>query len=380
MTFPGITHFSVKDESKMVLMGFIGFLDPPKESAKIAIDKLNEKGIRVIVLTGDNEEVTRCICEKVGIHSSHIVSGSQVNRSSDAALLRLLYDTNIFVKLSPIEKARIVRLLKEAGNVVGYMGDGINDSPSLTNADVGISVDTAVDIAKETSDIILLEKDLNVLLDGAIEGRKTFANLLKYIKMAVSFNFGEVLSVLIASIILPFLPITPIQLLVQSLLYDFGQLSLPFDNVDNEYVSKPRKWNLKDLRNFMFFMGPTSSIFDLMVFASLWFGFGLRLQDAPLFQTIWFCYGVVSNLVGLHIIRTAKTPFIKSNASLPVYISSITLSIIALIVPFTVLGKWIGLVSFSPIYLIVIIGFPILYCFIASIVKKLYIRKYGEWI
>lgn len=380
MTFCGITHFSVKDESKMVLMGFIGFLDPPKESAKIAIDKLNEKGIRVIVLTGDNEEVTRCICEKVGIHSSHIVSGSQVNRSSDAALLRLLYDTNIFVKLSPIEKARIVRLLKEAGNVVGYMGDGINDSPSLTNADVGISVDTAVDIAKETSDIILLEKDLNVLLDGAIEGRKTFANLLKYIKMAVSFNFGEVLSVLIASIILPFLPITPIQLLVQSLLYDFGQLSLPFDNVDNEYVSKPRKWNLKDLRNFMFFMGPTSSIFDLMVFASLWFGFGLRLQDAPLFQTIWFCYGVVSNLVGLHIIRTAKTPFIKSNASLPVYISSITLSIIALIVPFTVLGKWIGLVSFSPTYLIVIIGFPILYCFIASIVKKLYIKKYGEWI
>lgn len=380
MTFPGITHFSVKDESKMVLMGFIGFLDPPKESAKIAIDKLNKKGIRVIVLTGDNEEVTRCICEKVGIHSSHIVSGSQVNRSSDVALLRLLYDTNIFVKLSPIEKARIVRLLKEAGNVVGYIGDGINDSPSLTNADVGISVDTAVDIAKETSDIILLEKDLNVLLDGAIEGRKTFANLLKYIKMAVSFNFGEVLSVLIASIILPFLPITPIQLLVQSLLYDFGQLSLPFDNVDNEYVSKPRKWNLKDLRNFMFFMGPTSSIFDLMVFASLWFGFGLRLQDAPLFQTIWFCYGVVSNLVGLHIIRTAKTPFIKSNASLPVYISSITLSIIALIVPFTVLGKWIGLVSFSPIYLIVIIGFPILYCFIASIVKKLYIRKYGEWI
>lgn len=376
----GITHFSVKDESKMVLMGFIGFLDPPKESAKIAIDKLNEKGIRVIVLTGDNEEVTKCICEKVGIHSSRIVSGSQVSRSSDAALLRLLYDTNIFVKLSPIEKARIVRLLKESGNVVGYMGDGINDSPSLTNADVGISVDTAVDIAKETSDIILLEKDLNVLLDGAIEGRKTFANLLKYIKMAVSFNFGEVLSVLIASMVLPFLPITPIQLLVQSLLYDFGQLSLPFDHVDSEYVTKPRKWNLKDLRNFMFFMGPTSSIFDLMVFASLWFGFGLRLQDAPLFQTIWFCYGVVSNLVGLHIIRTAKTPFIKSNASLPVYASSITLSIIALIVPFTLLGKWIGLVSFSPIYLVVIIGFPILYCFIASIVKRLYIKKYGEWI
>ena len=376
----GINTFSVKDESKMVLMGFIGFLDPPKETAKQAIDRLNEKGIRVIVLTGDNADVTKCICDKVGINSSRIVSGNKISRLSDIALLRLLYDTNIFVKLSPIEKARIVRILKEAGNVVGYMGDGINDSPSLTNADVGISVDTAVDIAKETSDIILLEKDLNVLLDGAIEGRKTFANLLKYIKMAVSFNFGEVLSVLIASIVLPFLPITPIQLLVQSLLYDFGQLSLPFDNVDAEYVTKPRKWNLKDLRNFMFFMGPTSSIFDLMVFASLWFGFGLRLPESALFQTIWFSYGVVSNLIGLHIIRTAKTPFIKSNASGPVYATSILLSIVALIVPFTFIGKWIGLVPFAPIYLIVIIGFPILYCFIASFVKKLYIKKYGEWI
>lgn len=375
-----ISNFSVKDESKMVLMGFIGFLDPPKESAKQAIDRLNEKGIRVIVLTGDNEYVTKCICDKVGINSARIISGNKISKLSDMALLRLLYDTNIFVKLSPIEKARIVRLLKEAGNVVGYMGDGINDSPSLTNADVGISVDTAVDIAKETSDIILLEKDLNVLLDGAIEGRKTFANLLKYIKMAVSFNFGEVLSVLIASIVLPFLPITPIQLLVQSLLYDFGQLSLPFDNVDAEYVTKPRKWNLKDLRNFMFFMGPTSSIFDLMVFASLWFGFGLRLPQSALFQTIWFSYGVVSNLIGLHIIRTAKMPFVQSNASTPVYATSILLSIVALIVPFTFIGKWIGLVPFAPIYLVVIIGFPILYCFIASFVKKLYIRKYGEWI
>lgn len=260
------------------------------------------------------------------------------------------------------------------------MGDGINDSPSLTNADVGISVDTAVDIAKETSDVILLEKDLNVLLDGALEGRRTFCNLLKYIKMAVSFNFGEVLSVLIASILLPFLPITPIQLLVQSLLYDLGQLSLPFDNVDNEYLQKPRKWDLKSLLYFMLFMGPTSSIFDLMVFASLWFGFSLRIPDSSLFQTIWFSYGVVSNLIGLHIIRTGKTPFLQSNAAKPVYVTSVLLSIIALIVPFIFLGKWIGLVPFSPIYLAVIIGFPILYCFIATIVKKLYIKKFGEWI
>lgn len=375
-----ISHFSVSDESKMVLMGFIGFLDPPKESAKQAIEHLNHRGVRVIVLTGDNAEVTKSICDKVNLNSPRIVLGSQIEKLSDAGVLRLLRSTNIFAKLSPIQKARIVRLLKDAGNVVGYMGDGINDSPSLTNADVGISVDTAVDIAKETSDIILLEKDLNVLLDGAIEGRRTFANLLKYIKMAVSFNFGEVLSVLIASIFLPFLPITPIQLLVQSLLYDIGQLSLPFDHVDEEYVAKPRQWNLKDLRNFMFFMGPTSSSFDLMVFASLWFGFGLRLSDAALFQTIWFSYGVVSNLIGLHIIRTAKTPFVQSNASKPVYATSIILSIIALIVPFTILGNWIGLVPFDVKYLSVIIGFPILYCFIATFVKKQYIKKYGEWI
>lgn len=375
-----IHNFSVKDESKMVLMGFIGFLDPPKESAKVAIDRLNKKGVRVIVLTGDNAEVTRCICNKVNISSPKIVLGSQIDKLSDIAVLRLLRRTNIFAKLSPIQKARIIRLLKDNGNVVGYMGDGINDSPSLTNADVGISVDTAADIAKETSDIILLEKDLNVLLDGALEGRCTFSNLMKYIKMAVSFNFGEVLSVLIASVLLPFLPITPIQLLVQSLLYDLGQMSLPFDNVDNEYLEKPRKWDLKSLLHFMLYMGPTSSIFDLMVFASLWFGFDLRANDASLFQTIWFSYGVVSNLIGLHIIRTAKTPFVKSNASKPVYATSVLLSIIALIVPFTFIGKWIGLVGFSPIYLIVIIGFPILYCFIASIVKKLYIKKYGEWI
>lgn len=375
-----ISNFSVKDENKMVLMGFIGFLDPPKESAKIAIDKLNKKGIRVIVLTGDNAEVTKCICRKVNINSNNIILGSKIDTLSDIALSRLLRSTNIFAKLSPIQKARIIRVLKENGNIVGYMGDGINDSPSLINSDVGISVDTAVDIAKETSDIILLEKDLNVLLDGAIEGRRTFSNLLKYIKMAVSFNFGEVLSVLIASIFLPFLPITPIQLLVQSLLYDIGQMSLPLDNVDEEYVSNPQRWNLKSIKNFMLVMGPTSSIFDLMVFATLWFAFGLRLPDAALFQTIWFSYGVVSNLVGLHIIRTAKTPFIKSNASKYVYISSILLSIIAMIVPFTIIGKWIGLVPFSLNYLLVIIGFPILYCFIASFVKKFYIKKYKEWI
>lgn len=257
---------------------------------------------------------------------------------------------------------------------------GINDTPSLTNSDVGVSVDTAVDIAKETADIILLEKDLNVLLDGVNEGRRTFANLLKYIKMAVSFNFGEVISVLIACVILPFLPITTIQLLVQGLLYDIGQLSIPFDNVDEDYIKSPRKWDLKSLRKFMIFMGPLSSCFDLIVFASLWYIFKLRAPQVALFQTVWFSYGVVSNLFGLHIIRTGKVPFVQSNASKPVYATSIILSIVAILVPFTALGRYIGLVAIPLPLIGLIILVPILYCFVALFAKKVYIKKYGEWI
>ena len=375
-----IKKFSVKDESKMVLIGFVGFLDPPKESAKGAIERLNKDGIRVIVLTGDNEYVTKAICDKVNINTDKIVLGSKIEKLSDAAVRRLLKKTNVFAKLSPIQKARIIRILKDAGNVVGYMGDGINDAPSMHNAEVGISVDTAVDITKETADIILLEKDLDVLTDGVVEGRKTFGNLQKYIKMAVSFNFGEVLSVLIASVLLPFFPITPIQLLVQSLLYDIGQLSIPYDNVDKEYLEKPRVWNMKSLKRFMLVMGPTSSIFDLMIFAILWFVFELRLPDAALFQSIWFSYGVVSNLVGLHVIRTSKTPFIQSNASKAVYATSIGLSIIAIIIPFTFIGQYIGLVPIPLQYFSIILCVPILYCILASFIKRRYIKKYGEWL
>lgn len=373
-----IENFGVQDEKNMILLGFIGFLDPPKESAKNAIEKLNKNGIRVIVLTGDNMEITRCICNKVGINSKDIVSGSQIDKLADNGVLRLLRKTNIFVKLSPIQKARIVRLLKESGNVVGYMGDGINDSPSLTNSDVGISVDTAVDIAKESADIILLEKDLNVLLDGVREGRKTFANLMKYIKMAVSFNFGEVFSVIVASVLLPFLPETPIQLLVEGLLYDFGQLTLPFDNVDKEYLEKPKKFSIRSLKNFMLFMGPLSSMFDMIVFASMWFIF--RVREIALFQTIWFSYSIVSNLVGMHVIRTAKIPFVQSNANKIVYFSSILLSIIGVLVPYTFIGRSIGLTAIPFKYLSIIIIVPVLYCFVAQFAKKIYIKKHGEWL
>ena len=370
--------FDVSDEKNMVLLGFIGFLDPPKESAKESIKKLNQVGIRVIVLTGDNAEVTKCICSKVGINSNKIVLGTQLDKLSDTAVLRLLKKTNIFAKLSPIQKARIVRLLKDAGNIVGYMGDGINDSPSLTNSDVGISVDTAVDIAKESADIILLEKDLNVLLDGVSEGRRTFVNLMKYIKLATSFNFGEVMSVIIASALLPFLPETPIQLLVEGLLYDFGQMTLPFDHVDKEDLQKPKKLDIKSLKHFMFFWGPLSSCFDMVVFACLWFFFNIR--EAALFQTIWFSYSIVSNLVGMHIIRTAKLPFIQSNAHKAVYISSISLIIIGLLVPFTGLGAMIGLVPMQFSDIVLIFGVTFLYCIVAIFAKKVYLKKYKEWI
>lgn len=375
-----IEHFQVKDESKMVLIGLIGFLDPPKESAKKAIEKLNQNGIRVIVLTGDNEYVTQAICEKVNINTNRIILGNQIDKLSDMALRRLLKTTNVLAKLSPIQKARIIRILKEAGNVVGYMGDGINDSPSLINAEVGISVDTAVDIAKETADIILLEKDLNVLNDGVIEGRKTFGNLMKYIKLAASFNFGEVSSILIASIFLPFFPITPIQLLVQSLIYDVGQLSLPMDHVDQEYTQKPRRWDMQSLKHFMLWMGPTSAIFDLLIFSLLWFVFGIKESQASLFQTIWFSYGIISNLIGLHIIRTAKIPFVQSNASRTVYLFTIAICVIAIIVPFTLLGRWLGLVPLTPFFIVFIFIIPILYCFLAMMVKKRYIKKYGDWV
>ena len=370
--------FGVSDEKNMVLIGFIGFLDPPKESAKSSIEKLGKNGIRVIVLTGDNVEVTKCVCDKVGIKSRKIVTGAQIDKLADLGVKRLLKKTHIFAKLSPIQKARIVRLLRDDGHIVGYMGDGINDSPSLINSDVGISVDTAVDIAKESADVILLEKDLHVLLDGVKEGRHTYANLMKYIKLATSFNFGEVMSVIIASVLLPFLPETPIQLLVEGLLYDFGQLTLPLDNVDEEYLNKPKRFNVKSLKNFMLFMGPLSSCFDLIVFVLVWYTF--HIHEAAVFQTIWFCYSIVSNLLGMHIIRTAKIPFKQSHASTAVYVSSILLSIIAMIIPFTFIGTAIGLTALSLKYYSIIIGVPILYCFVAIFAKKVYIKKYGEWI
>ena len=370
--------FNSTDEKDMTLLGFIGFLDPPKESAKEAIEGLNNAGIRVMVLTGDNVEVTRCVCNKAGINSKEIITGNKIDTLSDVALSRLLKRNNIFAKLSPIQKARIVRVLKQNGNVVGYMGDGINDSPALTNSDVGISVDTAVDIAKETADIILLEKDLNVLLDGAMERKK---NICKFNEIYKNGNKLQLWGSSFSNYCkhcTTILPETPIQLLVEGLLYDFGQMTIPFDNVDKELIGKPKKLNIKSLKRFMFFMGPVSSLFDIVVFLLLWFVFTVR--DVTHFQTIWFTYSIVSNLIGMHIIRTAKTPFIQSNAHKAVYISSILLIIIGILVPFTPLGTAIGLAPIALKYIFMIFGVTFLYCIVASYAKKIYIKKYKEWI
>ena len=375
---PDIQKFEVSDEKDMILLGFIGFLDPPKESAKESINRLHYYGIKVIVLTGDNAEVTKAVCDKVGIKCKKVILGSQLDKLHDFAVLRLLKKHNVFAKLSPIQKARIVRLLRDSGNVVGYMGDGINDSPSLTNSDVGISVDTAVDIAKESADIILLEKDLNVLIDGVEEGRKTFANLMKYIKLTSSLNFGEVLAVMVASLAVPFLPETPIQLLFEGMLYDLGQMTLPFDNVDKNIIKRPKKLDIKSLKRFMFFMGPISAVFNLLVFVTLWFLF--KVRDASTYQTIWFCYSIVANLLGMHIIRTAKIPFIQSNANKVVYISSFSLILIALILPFTPLGALIGLVPIAVKYIALIFVIAIMFCVVTLFAKKFYIKKFREWI
>ncbi|VEU80698.1 magnesium-translocating P-type ATPase [Haploplasma axanthum] len=378
---PGSNVFGVKDESNMVLIGFIGFLDPPKESAKEAIKALKEHGVRVIVLTGDSEGVALKVCNKVGLETEITLLGIDVEKMSDEELKIQMKKCNLFSKLSPNQKKRIVKLYQEEGHTVGFMGDGINDAPALKQADVGISVDTAVDIAKETADIILLKKDLMVLEEGVIEGRKTFGNINKYIKMAVSGNFGNMISVIIASIFLPFLPMLPVQILTQNILNDFSQLGIPFDTVDKEYLEKPRKWHTKSIKRFMIWFGPLSSIFDILTFAILWFIIKANTTDlAPLFQAGWFVFGTISQILIIQVIRTRKIPFIQSNASKSLIISSLIILIVTLVIGFTKLAVTIDMamlpIKYLPWLLAVLIGYLVL----TQIMKKIYMKKYGEWL
>ena len=376
-----VETFGVQDESNMVLIGFVGFLDPPKESAKKAIKALKEHGVDTVVLTGDSEGVALNVCKKVGIVVKNRLTGKELEELTDEELKEKVKDCHLYSKLSPLQKQRIVRTYQENGNTVGYMGDGINDSPPLKQADVGISVDTAVDIAKETADIILLEKDLNVLEEGVINGRKTFTNLLKYIKMATSGNFGNMISIIIASVFLPFLPLLPVHILIQNLLNDFAQIGMPFDNVDNEYIRNPKDWNTKGIKRFMFAFGTISTILDLLCFAILWFIFKFNsIEKAVLFQSGWFVFGILSQTLIIHMIRTHKIPFIQSKSSKQLLISTISIVIITLIISFTKIATIFDLSRLPYSYLIWILGLMIIYILFIEVYKKIYVKRNEEWL
>jgi len=370
-----------KDESDLVLMGFLAFLDPPKQTAEAAIKGLQELSVQVKVLTGDNEAVTRKICNWVGLEVNKVLNGPEIDEMGDEELKRAVEETTIFAKLFPLQKSRIISMLRANGHAVGFLGDGINDAPALRESDVGISVDTAVDIAKESADIIMLEKSLMFLKEGVLEGRKTFGNIIKYIKMAVSSNFGNVFSVLGASAIFPFLPMLPLQLLVQNLLYDISQTTIPFDSVDKEVLKKPAKWNPNGILKFMMFIGPISSIFDYITFALLWFVFGANsVERQALFQSGWFVEGLLSQTMIVHMIRTQKIPFIQSIASAPLLLSTAIIMIIGIIIPYTPFGAEIGLVPLPSTFFYWLAAILFGYCFLTQCVKQWFIRKFGYWL
>jgi len=376
-----IPSYGTKDECDLVLVGYLAFLDPPKDSAREALAVLQEHGVAVKVITGDNDIVTRKICKEVGLYVHHTLLGREVERLSDEELADLVETTTVFAKMSPLQKARIIRLLQHKGHTVGYMGDGINDAAALRDADVGISVDTAVDIAKESADIILLEKNLLVLERGVLEGRRTFGNILKYLNMTASSNFGNVFSVMGSSALLPFLPMQPIQLLTQNLLYDFSQTTIPFDNVDQEFLRKPQKWVVPNIGRFMLFIGPISSIFDYATYALMWFVFGATTEaTAPLFQSGWFIEGLLSQTLIVHLIRTAKVPFFQSTAALPILLTTTIIMAIGIGIPFTTFGATLGLVPLPMSYFPWLVAILVIYCLLTQSIKQWYIRKFRMWL
>ena len=325
-------------EKDMVLMGYLSFLDPAKQSAKSAIKALKEHNVRVKVLTGDSEIIAKHVCKAVGIENHNdVITGAEIDELSDKELKTIVEKVDIFAKLSPQQKLRIIKILKDDGHTVGFMGDGINDAPAMKEADVAISVDTAVDIAKESADIILLKKDLNVLVNGVIEGRKIFCNIIKYIKMTISSNFGNMFSILFASAFLPFLPMLPVQILLLNIFYDISQTVIPWDNMDAEYLKKQKKWDIKSIKRFMLWLGPVSSIFDLSMFFILYFIFNCNDANSPekvaMFQTGWFVLSLITQTIIIHFVRTERIPFIQSIASKPVLLMSGVLVFIALIIP-----------------------------------------------
>ena len=391
--YPNASHrFAVEDESNMILMGYLAFLDPPKPSAAPAIQALKEHGVMTKILTGDNEKVTQTVCERVGLPVDHILLGTDIEEMDDATLAIEAEKTTIFAKLSPEQKARIIRLLKVNGHKVGYMGDGINDAPSLKVADVGISVDTAVDIAKEVADVILLDKDLLVLEKGLIEGRKVYANMTKYIKMTVSSNFGNIFSLLFASVFLPFLPMAPVHLIVLNLIYDLSCVALPFDHVDEDFLKEPRAWTAKSITRFMSWLGPTSSIFDIITFAVMFFGIAPMITGSSyaestnpayflmVFQTGWFIQSMWSQTMVIYMLRSPKLPFIQSKPAFSLLVTSLFALFIVTVLPYTPLAASLKLATLNGMYFLALILITVSYMLLVTIVKKVYIKKYREWL
>ena len=373
--------YSVADENNLILTGFIGFLDPAKPSAKPAIEGLHKLGVSIKVLTGDNEVVTKKICRDVGIPINNILLGNELEKMSDDEVLARIDDITIIAKLSPIQKSRIVKLLQYKGHTVGFMGDGINDAAALRDADVGISVDTAVDIAKESADIILLEKDLMVLRKGVIYGRRTFGNIIKYIKMTASSNFGNVFSMLGASAFLPFLPMLPIQILVQNLLYDISQTSIPWDSMDKDFLETPKKWDAGGITRFMIYIGPLSSIFDYITFAVMFFFFKANTPaHQSLFQSGWFIEGLLSQTLIVHMIRTRKIPFIQSWATAPVLALTTFIMALGIFIPFSSFAAAFKMQPLPMSYFPWLIAILFSYCALTQFAKNWFIKKFHQWL
>ena len=370
--------YKISDESELTLIGYIAFLDPPKESAMAAIKALQDCGIKIKILTGDNELITRRICQQVGLTINSSIAGSRIDGLNDEQILEVSLRHTIFYKMTPHQKARVINALRIQNNVVGYLGDGINDGPALKAADVSISVDTAVDIAKESADIILLEKSLMVLYVGVLEGRAVFGNIMKYLKMSASSNFGNMFSMLGASALLPFLPMASTQILLNNLLYDFSQTSVPTDSVDADYLKSPREWNIQGLTRYIFYIGPISSIFDYLTFGFLWFILGLNtLEMSSIFQTGWFIESLLSQTLVVYVIRTGKIPFKDSVPSLPLVITTLSICLVAILLPYIPIGAyfklkplpegyWMGMAFLIPTYLL-----------LTQAIKMLFVKKWG---
>jgi len=385
--------YEVKDESNMILTGYLAFLDPPKSSATPAIEILAEYGVATKILTGDNDKVTQAVCEKVGLDVDNILLGVEVDALSDEELSQAVEHTTVFAKLSPDQKARIILQLKANGHKVGYMGDGINDAPSMKVADVGISVDTAVDIAKETADVVLLDKDLMVLEKGLVEGRKVYANMTKYIKMTVSSNFGNIFSLLFASIFLPFLPMAPVHLIVLNLVYDLSCIALPFDNVDSEFLKKPRIWSANSITRFMAWIGPISSIFDVLTYLLLYFiivpmitggnyqaGSGQAETFITLFQTGWFVESIWTQTMVIYMLRSPKLPFVQSRPALSVIVTTMAAALFVTSLPYSLFASVLKTAPLNGTYFLFLLLIIALYMVSVTLVKHLYIKRYREWL